>query len=558
MNGQKCDVLHPLKKRITIGRARYRLESVLLDSIRGRRYAPSMRQRRQVIISEGYLCHVLNRAMWICAYVAAVFCTAMAAGAASAQQEIVIQWENVQRINRSRASLQAVVTPLMSRNSPMHDKVWRALKDLKAEYVRYVPWLPYPRLAVAELEPPGKDATFWDFSLIDPYTVDFLEATRDSSVMLNFSTIPQWMFRTPQPVQYPADANQAVWDYTQGTELRDPSRKELGDYYARIVRWYTQGGFVDEAGKRHDSGHRYEWDYWEVLNEPDNEHTMSPEQYTACYDAIVAAIHEVQPKMKFVGMALANPMSRLDYFEYFLDHSHHKPGIPLDMISYHFYATIPADAPRDSWENTVFDQTRKFLNAVQGIEAVRQRLSPQTATAINELGVIHLQDARQGNPGYVFQPFPASYWNLCAAQFAFLYGELAKCGIEMVGESALMQIPDFFPSVSMMDWETGRPNARYWVLKLLRENLGPGDKLVMTCAASSDVFAQAFLATDGKKKLLLVNTRNMPVKMRIAGTAGGKQEAVDQTTAFNPPASTRLDSDMIELNGLAVLLITLL
>ena len=42
-------------------------------------------------------------------------------------------------------------------------------------------------------------------------------------------------------------------------------------------------------------------------------------------------------------------------------------------------------------------------------------------------------------------------------------------GIEMVGESAMMQVPDFFPSVSMMDWETGRPNARYWALKLLRE-----------------------------------------------------------------------------------------
>ncbi len=153
----------------------------------------------------------------------AIPCAAMLAGVAAAQQDVEIQWHNVRRVNRSNASLQAVVTPLMSRSSPLHDKVWQALKDLHAQHVRYVPWLPYPKLAVAELEPPENGKTSWDFSLIDPFTIDFLEATKGHSVMLNFSTIPQWMFKTPQPVSYPADPNHAVWDYTQGTELRDPS-----------------------------------------------------------------------------------------------------------------------------------------------------------------------------------------------------------------------------------------------------------------------------------------------------------------------------------------------
>jgi hypothetical protein len=488
----------------------------------------------------------------------AILCTAMQAGAVSAQQKIEIQWNSVARVNRSHASLQAVVTPLMSRGSPMHDKVWRALKDLKAEYVRYVPWLPYPRLAVAELEPPENGRTSWDFSLIDPFTSDFLQATRGHSVMLNFSTIPQWMFKTPKAVRYPADPNRAVWDYTQGTELRDPSMKELGDYYARLVSWYAKGGFVDELGKRHDSGHHYKWDYWEVLNEPDMEHNMSPQQYTMRYDAIVAAIREVQPNMKFVGLALGGPTELPQYFEYFLDRRHHKPGVPLDMISYHFYASItPEAAKKGLGEEAVFEQTRKFLGTIRRIEAVRQRLSPQTATAINELGVIHHQDRVQGQSGYVFKPFPAYYWNLCAAQFALLYGELAKLGIEMVGASALMQLPGFYPSVSMMDWKTGQPNARYWALKLLRENFAPGDKLVTTSSGSPGVYAQAFLASDGKRKVLLVNTRNKPAAVSLAGAAGGKQETVDQATAFNPPASARLASDKLELKGFAVQVITL-
>ena len=85
----------------------------------------------------------------------------------------------------------------------IHDNAFKALRDLQADYVRYVPWLPYPRLGVAELEPPQDGKTSWDFSVIDPMTIDFLEATKGHSVVLNFSTIPQWMVKTEKPVSYP-------------------------------------------------------------------------------------------------------------------------------------------------------------------------------------------------------------------------------------------------------------------------------------------------------------------------------------------------------------------
>jgi hypothetical protein len=35
-------------------------------------------------------------------------------------------------------------------------------------------------------------------------TEDFMNATAGHSVILNFSTIPQWMFKTEKPVAYPA------------------------------------------------------------------------------------------------------------------------------------------------------------------------------------------------------------------------------------------------------------------------------------------------------------------------------------------------------------------
>jgi len=35
-----------------------------------------------------------------------------------------------------------------------------------------------------------------------------------------------------------------------------------------------------------------------------------------------------------------------------------------------------------------------------------------------------------------------------------------------------------FPSVTMIDWKNGKPNARYWVLSLLKDNFHAGDKPV--------------------------------------------------------------------------------
>src|SRR5437867_6149974 len=235
------------------------------------------------------------------------FLILMVMSPASAQDkpvEVLANWDKVTRGSQTTPTLQVVVNPPLRRGTPIHDNAFKSLHDLQADYVRYVPWLPYPKLVLAELEPPANGKTSWDFSVIDPMTIDFLEATKGHSVILNFSTIPQWMAKTEKPVAYPADPDQVTWDYTQGTEFHDPTFKQVADYYARLLSWYTQGGFTDELGKRHESGHRYAIPMWEVLNEVDFEHSMSPPTYTRLYDAVVEAMRRVQPGMKLVVTAL--------------------------------------------------------------------------------------------------------------------------------------------------------------------------------------------------------------------------------------------------------------
>jgi hypothetical protein len=113
----------------------------------------------------------------------------------------------------------------------------------------------------------------------------------------------------------------------------------------------------------------------------------------------------------------------------------------------------------------------------------------------------------------------------------------------------------------MVEWEKGTPNPRYRFLKLLKDSIGPGDKVVDMQAGAPGLpfalYAQGFVKPDGKRRLLLVNKRDRAVSLVVSGASGGQVDTVDQTTGFGPPRSARLSSDEVALNGLAVAVVTL-
>jgi hypothetical protein len=508
--------------------------------------------------SQQLLSRVLSRAAFLSMSVSLLWAVhAKGQLSTTSPNTIVVDFSSTVLVSKSTPTLQVVVNPMIANGSPIHDGTFAALKDLGADYVRYVPWNPYPKLSVAELEAPGSDKTSWDFSLIDPYTRDFLAATEEQghSTVMNFSTIPAWMFKTDKPVTYPSDPMQVVWNYTQGTEPVDPTNKQIGEYFARLVSWYTLGGFTDELGKEHKSGYGYKFPIWEVLNEPDIEHQTTPEAYTARYDAIVEAIHKVSPNTKFIGMALAFTTANPNWYEYFLNSSHHKPGIPLDFISYHFYAMPDTHENIDNWQYTFFNQADAFLTGVRFIKDIRDRLSPSTKMDTDELGVILPSDideimASKALPDHI----PASYWNAAAALYGYLFIEETKLGIDIIGESQLVGYPSQFPSVSMMDYNNGKPNARYWVLKLIKDNFHPGDRLAKTSLGSMSTAAdaQAF-ETPAGKKLLLVNKRNSAVELTLpSDVKSAAVSVIDEATGDGPARVFQQTGDKLNLAPFAV------
>jgi len=445
---------------------------------------------------------------------------------------------------------------MLRRGSPIHDAAFADLKSLGADDVRLAFWHPYPKLAVAELDPPTATKTSWDFSLIDPLVKDFMSATAGHSTIFSMSTIPAWMYETAKPVAYPADADKLTWDYIKGKELRDPSCETLAGYYERVAEWYEKGGFTDELGKRHESGYHDALPYWEVFNEIDVEHQPTPEQYTTCYDAIVGRLHALDPKMKFVGLAMAFPERDPAMLEYFLDHAHHKPGIPIDMISYHFYAVPTREQTVEDWQYTLFDQADRLVASIRFIQQMRKRLSPETRTTMDEVGTILPTDWHPDDPYNPGPPIPPVYWHASGALYAYFYIEAAKLDIDALGESQLVGFPSQFPSVTMVDWKTGKPNARFEVLRLIHDAAVEGSERVATRFAGTDMDALALKGPRGRV-LLMVNKRNRAIAVELpAEFAHGSAETVDESTDDAQPEPKPWSGTAMTLAPFAVTAIT--
>ena len=109
----------------------------------------------------------------------------------------------------------------------------------------------------------------------------------------------------------------------------------------------------------------------------------------------------------------------------------------------------------------------------------------------------------------------------------------------------------------MMDWTNGKPNARYWVLKLIKDNFHPGDKLVETKLGqdTTDISAQAFITPSGKK-LLLVNKRNRVVDVTLPnGTEKVGLATVDEATGDGPARTTNHEGPALKVSPFSVTVI---
>ncbi len=215
------------------------------------------------------------------------------------------------------------------------------------------------------------------------------------------------------------------------------------------------------------------------------------------------------------------------------------------------------DETLDGWQHTFFDQAEGFLATTRYILAIRDRLSPSTKIDTDELGVILPTDgleiaASKALPDHI----PHRYWNAAGALYAYLFVELSKLGVDVIGESQLVGYPSQFPSVSMIDYNNGKPNARYWVLKMIKDNFHPGDKLVankeLKDSGPDHVMAQGFVTPQGRK-VLLANKTNAERTVQLLGDLGNATSlTVDEATGDDAPRAGTVTGGSITLAPFAV------
>jgi hypothetical protein len=110
----------------------------------------------------------------------------------------------------------------------------------------------------------------------------------------------------------------------------------------------------------------------------------------------------------------------------------------------------------------------------------------------------------------------------------------------------------------MMDWTNGKPNARYWVLKLIKDNFHSGDKLVETKFGqdTTDISAQAFV-TPGGRKLLLINKRNRAVDVSLPdGTGKVDLATVDEATGDGPARVSQHEGRSLKVSPFSVTVVS--
>jgi len=300
------------------------------------------------------------------------------------------------------------------------------------------------------------------------------------------------------------------------------------------------------------------------------EYHQTPEVFTQQTDVVTAAVATIAPKTKFLGLGLSQGnygTGNYAFFKYFLNPKNHATGAPAaDAIDYHYYAT-PSSRTNVSTYHELFAQGDAFIETVRGAEAVRKKLSPQTKTYLKELGVI-----LHGDPeGAV--PIPDLFWTASAAYWAYLYSRLATLQIDVAGMSQLVGGPNSpkvgeganYPSVTMLDWETGKPTARWYVLKMLVDAFGNRLKRMVQTTSdgvdSNDLYAQAFEVTenDGSKaeKLLLINKRIETSYVAVGKDQGWRcMESIDGRNPWAAPTYNLPTRPEISLASFSVAILT--
>lgn len=320
----------------------------------------------------------------------------------------------------------------------------------------------------------------WDFQRLDD-AISQLRA-RNISFVLNVRHAPPWM-------------------YDSVGQLPDQNFPAFATYMARLVGWYNAGGFTDDLGVFHASGHEHWVPTWEVWNEPKSGAEipgpvpdrraapwMTAERFARLYDQSVEAMRAVDPTIQTGGPALGSYPDN-DYLRTFVANEH----APLDFFSFHFYAATDPQEPDAQVLGAVTGD--RFLQRVIANRQMLDQLRPgqHIPIWIDEVGFNEIAHA----PFDLRGAEPISY-----AFVADTFINAEQQGVAMLDQFHILGNAQ----LGLLDINSLQPYRQYWFYRLLAQLFPPGLTLypVSVSGSGGALIALAALTPDRQSLRILV------------------------------------------------------
>ncbi len=407
----------------------------------------------------------------------------------------------------------------------------------------------------------GTNATTWDFSNLDAITQPVL-SVGDHSPEFQIAKAPAYMYTNND----------------EGGTFLDLTFAQFAGYAQNLVRYYNKGGFTSNSthyvSPAYANGETVTW--WGIYNEPNINNSLTPQQYTDMYNAVVPAMQTIDPTIKFAALELADFYQQpQNWLPTFVDNTN---GVKahVDVMATHFYSTCNQ---KDS-DATVFGTIPGFVSDVQFFYT-EMGTNPSLANVpvwVTENNVNADYDAGNGISacnGTTFVDDLRGSSPYFAAWRPYVFSQLGKAGVQALYHWDF----DADPQFGEVDYGTGALKLSYWVDYWLGRTFPPtsGAKLLQYSATDdSELETLPILNTDGSVVVMLANravnspndnngpgaARSILVDVSALGTfsSGTLLEIDKNTNVATGPVSAALTPEAqipITLNGYSVAFLTL-
>jgi hypothetical protein len=287
----------------------------------------------------------------------------------------------------------------------------------------------------------GSSSTAWDFTILDSITQPVLSGGDHS---------PEFQIAKAPPFMYGGNDS--------GNSFLDTSFAQFAGYTTNLVRYYNTGGFTANAQTYVSPAYpadKITW--WGIYNEPNINNSLTPQQYTDLYNAVVPAMQAVDPTIKLAALELADFSGQVSaWVPTFVS------GVTahVDVMATHFYSTCD-QADTDA---TVMGTIPGFVSDVQAFYS-DMSVNPSLTSVpvwVTENNVNADFDAGGGISACTGKTFVDDLRGsspFFAAWRPYVFSQLGKAGVQALYHWDF----DADPQFGEVNFDNGALQLSYWV-----------------------------------------------------------------------------------------------